>query len=143
MFNKLHETAISVTEYFFVAAFTWLLRNDEAAHIAAIASGVTGARKQRASMLEWLEGLTRKLDQAQVAQVAELLAFLRSKDWGSADVFRARRALARVDREYWRAMSNWYGKADPEVFVRRHPQMRPIREMIGRVVAEAPKIRLL
>ncbi|MGD0013552.1 MAG: hypothetical protein ABSD56_03880 [Bryobacteraceae bacterium] len=141
MFNKWHEAATSVGEYFFVATFTWLILNDEAAHIAAMASGMTAAGEQRASTLVNLEKLTSQLDQEDRRRVAQLSAFLQSKDWDLGDAFRARKALMQIDREYWRAMSNWYGRADPDVFVRRHPEMRDVRDSIARKVAEAPKIR--
>jgi hypothetical protein len=141
MLTNLYDASLSVSEYFFVATLTWLGLNDETAHVAAIASGMTAASEQRASMLVNLEELTSQLDQEDRRRVAQLSMFLQSKDWGTGDVIRARKALMDLDQEYWRAMSNWYGKADPDVFVRRHPEMQGVRQSIARKVTEAPKIR--
>jgi hypothetical protein len=134
MLKKLREASVSVQEYFFLAAITWFVLDDDAARLAAIAAGsVVKPGRERQWMLLNLTVLTSLIDDAKLSKVPPLVASVQATH-GSIS---AKRELAKIDPGYRKAVCNWYGRADADIFVRRHPELVGIRKVVAQFVAGA------
>jgi hypothetical protein len=146
MFKKLFSASSSVTEYFLVAAFTFATSDDLAAFIAAMTAAIVAAEPQRENMLAILEEMSTSMasmalltgDEAK--QVELLIRSLRSRPWSFKDIQAARRKLGEHNQAYLKALCNWYGAADSQVFVKTHPEIEPIREMVREWINQAHRI---
>jgi hypothetical protein len=126
-FRRFVEASESVTDYFLLAATAWICFEDRAACLAALAMATTINKARRIWMLRLLESFASPFEGDHAGRAAELISMIRSTAYQTVG---KRRELSKLDRELWRAMSNWYGKADPDVFVRRYGQLQPLRAVV-------------
>ncbi|MBI3666008.1 MAG: zinc ribbon domain-containing protein [Acidobacteria bacterium] len=127
--RQMKQHASRLNDYFRAAAWTWLLKRDEAAHVAALWAAVTATGDQRASLAAYLRGLAADFLPTEVgsdeqgrealARMLQLAAEISAKKWSMWDGLRIRRALEKADREYYSAIR----PLDPTVFFRRHPDL--------------------
>jgi hypothetical protein len=132
--HQLFEMAARRFEYFIVAAATWCCLDDKPARLAAIAAASITSPDARALMLQYLESVATSLEGKQNARVADLMSAIRPAC--SADEKRAlRRELKLSNREYYDALVGWH--ADPDVFVRRHPEIKEFRKELPQWLLDA------
>ena len=129
--RRLKQRADLYNDFFRVAVWTWLLKNDEAAHVAAFSMAVAASTDQRRSMVACLYdpateanvAYLLQLDAASQAKLTrrlfQLLSEISAKDWGFWDCVKVQRALKKADLEYYHAIE----RADSTVFLRRHPDL--------------------
>lgn len=124
--KRMADHADRVNDYFANAVRVWAFAGDEAAHEAALTAAKVAGKLQRRSMVDYLLGLSDDISRELGAEAESTCNQLKvlgreicEKDWGLAHVFRAKLALAKVDRGYAKALD----RADPNVFARRWPEL--------------------
>jgi len=132
--HQLFEMASRRYEYFVVAAATWSCLNDEAARLAAIAAVSLTSPEARKLMLQYLESVAKSLEGSQQRRVFELVSAIEPDS--STEKKRAlRRDLKKADRQYYEALVGWH--ADPDVFVRRYPEIKEFRRELPQWLLDA------
>lgn len=126
--RRAHLHANRINDYFCNAVMVYAWLGDQDAKLAALAAAKVAAGKQRASMLEYLNGMAADLVQYMPlsgtseqlgARLRELEREIKAKDWDLADIREEKGRLLNRNPEYLTALD----KADPDVFIRRHPDL--------------------
>lgn len=126
--RRLHRHAGGVNDFFANAVRVYAVLNEEDAKLAALAAAKTAASIQRASMVQYLEGMASDLHAMagsspnvyrQVHRMRKLKAMISEKDWAVADVFQAKKELGQVNQEYLAALE----RPDAKIFARKHPAL--------------------
>ncbi len=129
-------------EYLLLAAATSCLLEDKAAGLAAIATANLTSPDGRVMMLKYLKYLEIFLEDSQrlpavpitaLHTLAKLVSAIRELD--SKGKRNLLREFRNSDREYHRAWRTWY--ADPDVFVRRHPEIKIFQEALPQWLRDA------
>jgi len=132
--HQLFEMAARRYEYFIVAAATWCCLDDASARLAAITAVSLTSPDARRLMLQYLQSVAASLDASQQKNVADLTKAI--EPVCSVEQKRTlRRELKKADREYYDALVGWY--ADPDVFVRRHPEIKGFRHELPEWLLDA------
>jgi hypothetical protein len=125
--HQLFEMAARRFDYFLVAAATWCCLDDKPARLAAVTAASLSNPDTLALMLRYLQTVSESLDGKQQGRMAELVSAIQEPF--AADQKRAlRRELKLTNRSYYDALVGWY--ADPEAFVRRHPEIQDARGVL-------------
>lgn len=122
------DIAADINNYFANAITVYALKNHEDAKKAAFAAAKVVASIQRKSMISYLEGMASDIIQIVPSKLeAELIAVrlralrieIELKDWTIDDIREEKERLSEINPEYLDALN----KADPDVFVRKHPDL--------------------
>jgi hypothetical protein len=122
--HHLFEMAARRFDYFIVAAATWCCLDDKPARLAAVTAASLSNADTLALMLRYLESVAQSLDGKQQTRMSDLMSAIQHPF--PAEQKRAlRRELKMTNQGYYDALVGWY--ADPEAFVRRHPEIQDAR----------------
>jgi hypothetical protein len=117
-----------VNQYYLFALGAWFLCGDDKARVAALTAAKIADPAQRVSMIAALEQMVSRLvegssmDKAHMLeQTRRFVADLNARDWTVTDLIRAKNELRTLDQEYANALE----RAEPNVFPRRWPALRP------------------
>ena len=128
--RKSHEKRINA--YFRNAVRLYALTNDEEARIAIITAAKVAAKRQRGSMVKYLQGMASDIKKMSendsklnphVAEFVEssikLAEEISSREWTTSDIIKQKAELGNISSEYLVALD----KADPTIFAKKHPQL--------------------
>lgn len=117
-------------EYFILAAVTWCCCDDAAARLAAITTASATSADARRMMIQYLSLISLGVRPEQQEKVAELISVIvltaGDQELSLKRKLHLTRALRNTDQEYHRAWKSMY--ADPEIFGRRHPEIKMIQQ---------------
>jgi len=121
-----------LNQYFCNAVRVYALTNEENARIALVTTAKVAAKKQRASMVKYLQSMAadiKKMDISDaelrshtdkfVESALELAEEIASKEWTESDIIKQKEELGRLNPEYLTALD----KADPAIFAQKHPRL--------------------
>ena len=118
--------------YFCTAVRVYALTNEEDARIAIVTAAKVAAKKQRGSMVNYLQSMASDIKNMSeidpkvkphtdkfVESSIELAEEISSREWTISDIIKQKEALGNINSEYLVALD----KADPSIFEKRHPQL--------------------
>jgi len=121
-----------INEYFCNAVRIFALTNDEDARIAIVTSAKVAAKKQRSSMVKYLQTMASDLQKMSnnesklkpltdnfIESLIDLGEEISSREWTKSDINKQKEKLGNINSEYLVALD----KADPTIFARKHPQL--------------------
>ena len=121
-----------INEYFCNAVRIYALTNDEDARIAIVTAAMVAAKKQRGSMVKYLQGMAtdikkmsekdskiKPLTDSFIESSFELAEEISSREWTISDINKQKEKLGNINSEYLVALD----KADPTIFAKKHPQL--------------------
>jgi len=124
--------AKKINDYFCNAVRVYALTNEEDARIAILTAAKVAAKKQRGSMVKYLQSMASDLEKMSeekseikphidkfVKSSIELAEEISLRDWTINDITKQKEDLGNINPEYLAALD----KADPTVFAKRHPQL--------------------
>ena len=124
--------AKKLNDYFCNAVRVYALTNAEDARIAIITAAKMAAKKQRSSMVKYLQSMAsgiqkvtekdpqqKSLTDLFVKSSIELAEEISSKDWTPDDISKQKEELGNINADYLVALD----KGDSKVFSRKHPQL--------------------
>jgi ribonuclease HII len=110
----------------------YALTNNDDARIAIITSAKIAAKRQRSSMIKYLQRMVTEIKKKYendtelehvtdnfVQSSIELVEEISSKAWTISDINKQKEELGKVNSEYLVALE----KADPTIFAKKHPQL--------------------
>ena len=128
--RKSHEKRINA--YFCRAVRLYALTNEEDARIAIVTAAKIAAKKQRGSMVKYLQTMASDIKNMSeidskvkphtdkfVESSIELAEEISSKEWTISDITKQKEELGSINSEYLVALD----KADPSIFSKKHPQL--------------------
>jgi len=128
--KKSHEKRINA--YFIRAVRLYALTNKEDARIAIVTAAMVAAKKQRGSMVKYLQSMASDIKNMNeidlklkphtdkfVESSIELAEEISSREWTTSDIIRQKEELGNINSEYLVALE----KADPTIFAKKHPQL--------------------
>ena len=129
--KKSHEKRINA--YFIRAVRLYALTNKEDARIAIVTAAMVAAKKQRSSMVKYLQsmasGIKKMIEKDSkikhhtakfVELVFELVEEISSREWTVSDIIKQKEELGNINSEYLVALDE---KTDPTIFEKKHPQL--------------------
>ena len=118
--------------YFSTAVRVYALTNEEDARIAIVTAAKVAAKKQRGSMVNYLQSMASDIKNMSeidpkvkphtdkfVESSIELAEEISSREWTISDIITQKEALGNINSEYLVALD----KADPSIFSKKHPQL--------------------
>jgi hypothetical protein len=118
--------------YFCTAVRVYALTNEEDARIAIVTAAKVAAKKQRGSMVNYLQSMASDIKNMSeidpkvkphidkfVESSIELAEEISSREWTISDIITQKEELGNINSEYLVALD----KADPSIFEKRHPQL--------------------
>ena len=118
--------------YFSTAVRVYALTNEEDARIAIVTAAKVAAKKQRGSMVNYLQSMASDIKNMSeidpkvkphtdkfVVSSIELAEEISSREWTISDIITQKEALGNINSEYLVALD----KADPSIFEKKHPQL--------------------
>jgi hypothetical protein len=118
--------------YFSTAVRVYALTNEEDARIAIVTAAKVAAKKQRGSMVNYLQSMASDIKNMSeidpkvkphidkfVESSIELAEEISSREWTISDIITQKEELGNINSEYLDALD----KADPSIFEKRHPQL--------------------
>ncbi len=121
-----------INAYFCNAVRLYALTNEEDARIAIVTAAKVAVKKQRGSMVKYLQGMASDIKNMSekdsklkphtdkfVESSIELAEEISSKEWTISDIIKQKEELGSINSEYLVALD----KADPAIFAKKHPQL--------------------
>jgi hypothetical protein len=121
-----------INAYFCTAVRLYALTNEEDARIAIITAAKASAKKQRDSMVKYLQSMASDIKNMSeidskvkphtdkfVESSIELAEEISSREWTKSDIIKQKEELGNINSEYLVALD----KADPTIFAKKHPQL--------------------
>ena len=121
-----------INEYFCNAVRVYALTNDKDARIAIVTAAMVAAKKQRGSMVKYLQGMAadiKKMTEKDsklkpitdefVESSYELAEEISSREWTISDINKQKEELGQINSEYLVALD----KADPTIFAKKNPRL--------------------
>ena len=118
--------------YFSTAVRVYALTNEEDARIAIVTAAKVAAKKQRGSMVNYLQSMASDIKNMSeidpkvkphtdkfVESSIELAEEISSREWTISDIISQKEELGNINSEYLVALD----KADPSIFEKKHPQL--------------------
>ncbi len=118
--------------YFSTAVRVYALTNEEDARIAIVTAAKVAAKKQRGSMVNYLQSMASDIKNMSeidpkvkphtdkfVESSIELAEEISSREWTISDITTQKEELGNINSEYLVALD----KADPSIFEKKHPQL--------------------
>jgi hypothetical protein len=118
--------------YFCAAVRIYALTDEEDARIAIVTAAKAATKKQRGSMVEYLQSMASDIKNMSeidpkvkphtdkfVESSIELAEKISSREWTISDINKQKEELGNINLEYLVALD----KADPSIFAKRHPQL--------------------
>jgi hypothetical protein len=118
--------------YFCAAVRIYALTDEEDARIAIVTAAKAATKKQRVSMVEYLQSMASDIKNMSeidpkvkphtdkfVESSIELAEEISSREWAIGDINKQKEELGNINLEYLVALD----KADPSIFAKRHPQL--------------------
>jgi ribonuclease HII len=128
--KKSHEKRINA--YFCRAVRLYALTNEEDAKIALVTAAKVAAKKQRGSMVKYLQSMASDIKNMSeidlnvkphtdkfVESSIKLAEEISSREWTTSDIIKQKEELGIINSEYLVALD----KADPTIFAKKHPQL--------------------
>jgi hypothetical protein len=128
--NKSH--AKRINHYFCNAVRVYALTSEEDARIAILTAATVATKKQRDSMVEYLQSMASDMEKVSeenseikpqidkfVKSSIELVEEISSREWTIADITSQKQVLGDINPKYLAALE----KADPTIFAQEHPQL--------------------
>ena len=121
-----------INAYFCNAVRAYALTNEEDARIAIVTAAKAAAKKQRDSMVKYLQTMASDIknmteidpkvkphtDKFAESSI-ELAEEISSREWTPSDINQQKEELGNINSEYLVALD----KADPSIFSKKHPQL--------------------
>ena len=121
-----------INAYFCNAVRLYALTSEEDARIAIITAATVVTKKQRGSMVNYLQSMASDIKNMKeidsklkphtdkfVESSIELAEEISSKEWTASDTVKQKEELGNINPEYLAALE----KADPNIFAKKHPQL--------------------
>ncbi len=121
-----------INAYFCKAVRLYALTNEEDARIAMLTAAKSSAKKQRGSMVKYLQSMASDIKNMSeidskakphtdkfVESSIELAEEISSREWAISDIIKQKEELGNINSEYLVALD----KADPTIFAKKHPQL--------------------
>jgi DNA-directed RNA polymerase alpha subunit len=128
--KKSHEKRINA--YFCRAVRLYALTNEEDAKIALVTAAKVAAKKQRGSMVKYLQSMASDIKNMSeidlnvkphtdkfVESSIKLAEEISSRECTTSDIIKQKEELGVINSEYLVALD----KADPTIFAKKHPQL--------------------
>ena len=120
-----------INAYFCRAVRLYALTNEEDARIAIVTAAKVAAKKQRGSMVKYLQSMASDIKNMSeidlkvkphtdkfVESSIELAEEISSREWTTSDIIKQKEELGNINSEYLVALD----KADPTIFAHKYPQ---------------------
>ena len=121
-----------INAYFCTAVRVYALTDEEDARVAILAAAKVSAKKQRGSMVKYLQSMASDIKNMSeidskvkphtdkfVESSIELAEAISSREWTISDINKQKEELGNINSEYLVALD----KADPSIFSKKHPQL--------------------
>lgn len=118
--------------YFCNAVRVYALTDEEAARIAIVTAAKAAAKKQRGSMVKYLQSMASDIKNMSeidpkvkphtdkfVESSIQLAEEISAREWTISDINKQKEELGNINSEYLVALD----KADPSIFAKKHPQL--------------------
>lgn len=128
--RKSHAKRIS--DYFSNAVRVYALTNDEDARVAILTAARVAAKKQRGSMIKYLQNMASEIQKMSkndlklkplvgkfIESSIELAEEISTSESTINDIIKLKEKLGKVNSEYLAALE----KADPTIFAQKHPRL--------------------
>ena len=121
-----------INAYFCAAVRVYALTDEEDVRIAILTAAMVSAKKQRASMVKYLQSMAADIKNMSdidshvkphtdkfVESSIELAEAISSMEWTTSDIIKQKEELGNINPEYLVALD----KADPSIFSKKHPRL--------------------
>jgi len=119
-------------DYFCNAVRVYALTEEEDARIAILTAAKVAAKKQRDSMVKYLQSMASDMEKVSkekaeikshvdsfIKSAADLVEEISLRDWSVSDIINQKKELENINPQYLIALE----KADPAIFAQKHPEL--------------------
>ena len=124
--------AKKINDYFCNAVRIYALTEEEDARIAILTAAKVAAKKQRDSMVRYLQSMASDMEKVSkekteitshvdkfIKSSTDLVKEISSREWSISDIINQKKELGNINPQYLIALE----KADPTIFAQKHPEL--------------------
>jgi len=121
-----------INDYFCNAVRVYALTNEEDARIAILTAAKVAAKKQRGSMVKYLQSMASDMEKVSkekaeikshvdtfIKSSTDLVEEISLREWSISDIINQKKELENINPQYLIALE----KADPRIFAQKHPEL--------------------
>jgi len=121
-----------INDYFSNAVRVYALTEEEDARIAILTAAKVAAKKQRYSMVKYLQSMAADMEKVSIEKAevkshvdkfiqssTDLVEEISSREWSISDINNQKKELENKNPQYFIALE----KADPTIFAQKHPEL--------------------